>query len=240
MKKIFVIIDNKFMYNEFQKIISSKEDVSAHYFCSPESVQTFREQIDTNNIQPIILKEKVDFLIENFDLGISCHSKQIFPDKLVNLKLCINVHPGLNPHNRGWYPQVFSIMNGLPAGVTIHIMDNEIDHGNIIVQKEVEINSYDTSLDVYNRLLSMEIELLEKNIDNILSRNFEGLALNLNGNYNSIRDYHNICEIDLNKNVTMKEAINFLRAMSHPPYKNSYFIDQNGSKIYVSLVLEKE
>ena len=37
----------------------------------------------------------------------------------------------------------------------------------------------------------------------------------------------------------MKEAINYLRAMTHPPYKNSYFIDEDGNKIFVSIELEK-
>ena len=60
------------------------------------------------------------------------------------------------------------------------------------------------------------------------------------GNYNSISDYQNMCKIDLNKKVTMKEAIDFLRAMTHPPYKNSFFLDENNKKVFVSLHLEIE
>lgn len=68
-------------------------------------------------------------IIASADIVFSLHCKQIFPQSLVEAVTCINVHPGYNPYNRGWYPQVFSIMNGLPAGVTIHKMDDKVDHG---------------------------------------------------------------------------------------------------------------
>jgi len=240
MKKIFIVTDNNFIYKEFEKIITIRSDVYVEYFCSLKSLHIFEDEINQNKIKPLLLKEAEDFLINNFDLGLSCHSKQIFPAKLVNTVLCINIHPGLNPYNRGWYPQVFSIINKSPAGATIHVMDEEIDHGDIIIQEEVKINLFDTSLDVYNKVQTKEIELLNKVIEDIIDNSFERIKPNSEGNYNSIQDYKALCEIDLNKKVTMKEAINYLRAMTHAPYKNSYFIDENGNKIFISIELEKK
>jgi len=239
MKKIFVVTDNKVILNEFKKNIDCKENVIVEYFCSPKSIKTFEDEITNNEIQPINMKESADFFINNYVFGISCHSKQLFPAKLVNTILCVNIHPGLNPYNRGWFPQVFSIINGLPVGATIHVMDEEIDHGDIIIQEEVEINSHENSLDVYNKVQSKEIELFEQVIDDILDNKFSKIKPNSEGNYNSIQDYKAMCEIDLDKKVTMKEAINYLRAMTHPPYKNSYFIDEDGNKVFVSIELEK-
>lgn len=239
MKKIFVVTDNKIIFTEFNKIINCKENVSVEYFCSPKSVECFRDEISCNQITPLLIKENIDFFLANYELGISCHSKQLFPKKIVDTVLCINIHPGLNPHNRGWFPQVFSIIHGMPIGATIHVMDEEIDHGDIIIQDEVKITSYDNSLDVYNKVQKKEIELFLQVIDDILEGNFKTIKPESEGNYNSIKDYRRICEIDLNKEVTMKEAINYLRAMTHPPYKNSYFIDENGNKVFVSMSLEK-
>jgi len=239
MKRMFVVTDNKFIYEEFKKIASSR-DIKVDYFCSPKSNKTFQYEIKNSLITPIVLKEDDSTLINNYELGISCHSKQLFPALLVNSLLCINIHPGLNPFNRGWFPQVFSIINGLPIGATIHIMDEEIDHGDIIVQEEVEINLEDTSSDVYNKVIKKEIELLKQYIDKILDNSFQKSSPSSEGNYNSIQDYKNLCQIDLNKKTTMKEAIDFLRAMTHPPYKNSYFIDEDGDKIYISIELERK
>lgn len=239
MKKIFVVTDNKVILGEFKKIIDSKENVIVEYFCSPKSVKAFEYEISCNQIKPITIKESTDFIIENYELGISCHSKQLFPAKLVNSVLCVNIHPGLNPHNRGWYPQVFSIINGMPIGATIHVMDEEIDHGDIIIQEEVKIDPYENSLEVYNKVQAKEIELFSQVVDNILENTFKRMKPKSEGNYNSIQDYKKMCEIDLDKKVTMGEAIDYLRAMTHPPYKNSYFMDEDGNKIFVSIDLEK-
>lgn len=239
MKKIFVVTDNKVVLDEFKKIIDSKGNIEVDYYCSPKSVNNFQLELLENQIKPIVMKENADFFIEDYDLGISCHSKQLFPAKLVNSLVCVNIHPGLNPYNRGWYPQVFSIINGLPVGATIHVMDEEIDHGDIIIQETVEINSFENSLEVYNKVQKKEIELFSKVIDDILNAKFTKIIPKSEGNYNSIQDYKKLCEIDLNKKVTMKEAIDYLRAMTHPPYKNSYFFDEDGNKVFISIELEK-
>ena len=235
MKKVFVVTDNKVIFEEFKKVASKKNDVLFEYFCSPKSIETFSYEISSNQIKTIIMKENANFFISNdYDFGISCHSKQLFP-----AILCINIHPGFNPHNRGWFPQVFSIINGLPVGATIHVMDEEIDHGDIIIQEEVHINSFETSLDVYNKVQVKEIELFNKILDDVLVNKFNRIKPKSEGNYNSIQDYKDLCEIDLDKKVTMKEAINYLRAMTHPPYKNCYFEDESGDKVFVSIELEK-
>lgn len=239
MKKVFVVTDNKLIFDAFRTIVADKKDVIFEYFCSEKSSKLFEKQIVLNQIRSISMKDSARFFIDNYDLGISCHSKQLFPSELVNTILCVNIHPGLNPYNRGWFPQVFSIVNGLPVGATIHIMDEEIDHGDIIIQEEVKISPHENSLDVYNKVQAKEIELFEQVIDDILNNNFNIIKPNSEGNYNSIQDYKAMTEINLDQKITMKEAIDYLRAMTHPPYKNSFFIDEDGNKVFVSIDLEK-
>ena len=45
--------------------------------------------------------DRVSLIIESYQLVISVHCKQIFPKRLVENVLCINLHPGYNPFNRG-------------------------------------------------------------------------------------------------------------------------------------------
>lgn len=240
MKRIFVVTDNKNIYKEFKRITKYK-NIIVDYFCSKKSSSLFGYEIENEEIKIVSLKEEYRKLIEEkYYLGFSCHSKQVFPSELVNNILCINIHPGLNPYNRGWFPQVFSIINKLPVGVTIHVMDEEIDHGDIIIQEEVEVESNDTSLDVYNKIQLKEMELFEINIDHILSLEFNRIKPLSEGNYNSIQDYRNLCQIDLDKKVSMGEAIDYLRALTHLPYKNAYFIDKNGKKVYITINLYKD
>ena len=236
MISIFVITDNPIQYRRVREIISSKEDVSATYFCSPNSDSLFSHEISKGEISMIDLKINSSSLYK-YDVGFSIHSKQIFPKGLVDSVRCINVHPGYNPVNRGWYPQVFSLLNGSNGGATIHLMDAEIDHGPILVQERVHALSTDTSKDFYERILDCEIRLFEENFEKFVSAGYCGQKVECEGNYNSIKDFKDMCQIDLDEVTTFKEAINKLRALTHPPYKNAFFIDSEGKKIYLELKL---
>ncbi len=236
---VFLLSDNKKMFFEIKRILGSIADLHVDFYCSPESQKTFENEISKKLITPKNIKRNFAILARTYDLGISCHSKQIFPPDLVKSVRCINIHPGFNPHNRGWYPQIFSIINGFPAGATIHEMDPKIDHGAVIVQEQVEIFSNDTSLSLYNRILKKEVELLEININRILRNEYTPSPLENDGNFNTKQDFRKLCEIDLDRKVTYREAINKLRALSHDPYSNAYFYDKDGRKIYISIKLNK-
>lgn len=234
---IFFLTDNKLWFSFLDSWRGERKE-SISIFCSPEGGDIFPEEINHGQISVIDVKNNVDALSFNFDVGFSCHCKQIFPKTLVESIPCFNFHPGLNPHNRGWFPQVFSIINGKPVGATVHKMDHKIDHGPVVAQKAIDINSWDTSRTVYDRILKAEFELFDIWVDHLLSGNFKEVALDSAGNYNSISDFKDLCEIDLERKVSFKEAIDYLRAMSFDGYDNAFFYDQSGRKIYVSISLK--
>lgn len=235
---IFILTDNKFWFQKAKEVFELTEH-HASFFCSPKGVHLFTSEVENGEIQSIDVKKDTQFLIENFDLGFSCHCKQIFPKALVESVRCINIHPGLNPHNRGWFPQVFSILNKKPIGATIHLMDADVDHGDILYQKEVEVFGWDTSKSIYDRLLKAEFELFKENFEELITGKYEQSKVESQGNYNSISDYNALLEIDMDKKLTMREAIDFLRAMTHQPYKNAYFLTEKGEKVFVALDIEK-
>lgn len=160
-------------------------------------------------------------LLSRFDLVVSAHCKQLFPASLVNGLRCVNLHPGLNPFNRGWFPQVFSIINGLPAGATLHEMDEEIDHGAVIDQAEVEVLPWDTSGSVYQKVLEAEKEIFVRSAPFLLGIESCPRANVDKGNYNSIEDFRQLCKLDLDHVGTLREHLALLRALSHPPYWNA-------------------
>jgi len=183
---------------------------------------------------------EVKNIINSFDIIFSLHCKQIFPAKLVNNATCINIHPGFNPYNRGWYPQVFSIINKLPVGVTIHLMNSEIDHGPIIYQQKISIQEHETSLEVYKKVIVKEKEMLEKHFSNLVFGDYITFDAEDDGNYNSITDFNNLCELNLDNTASLKEHIDLLRALSHGNFKNAYFINSEGQKNYISLTIIPE
>ncbi len=67
---------------------------------------------------------------------------QIIKNDILNLPnvLIVNYHPSLLPKYRGPSPISWMILNGeRKAGITIHLLTNEIDAGDIILQQEIDI-----------------------------------------------------------------------------------------------------
>lgn len=236
MIKILVLTDNVYIYIKFLEIIKYKTRVDCEFIfrCSPSSSALFE---DYKDVKALDIKKEYESVINDYDLVISCHCKKIFPKKLVNSKRCINIHPGLNPYNRGWYPQVFAINNQLPHGATIHVMDEEIDHGDIITQGQVYIESYDTSLSVYEKVVQLEMKLFEESFDLIIDGTYSAKEMATKGNYNGIEDFKRLCKLDLNNHGSLREHIDLLRSLTHGDYKNAYFIDVAGNKVFVGLNL---
>ncbi|WP_374210189.1 formyltransferase family protein [Pseudonocardia sp. McavD-2-B] len=71
-----------------------------------------------------------------------------------------NVHISLLPYGRGADPNLWSILDDTPSGVTVHEMDKGLDTGRIVLQSEVELDdSVDTLRTSYNRLQEEAVRL---------------------------------------------------------------------------------
>jgi dTDP-4-amino-4,6-dideoxyglucose formyltransferase len=239
--KILVITDNLYLFEKFTEIAAEFNLASIfsyrYSFSNAEFKNIFK---DDEEFKPVNIKEEADQLIKSHDLIISLHSKQLFPERLIKAVKCINIHPGFNPFNRGWFPQVFSILNKLSLGATIHEIDEQIDHGLIIDQVEIPVYSWDTSLSAYNRVIESEIGLIKKNIAKIIQGNYKAIAMSEEGNLNLKKDFDVLCRLDLNEVNTFGTFIDRLRALTHGDYKNAYFIDAEEKKIFVKIELEPD
>ncbi len=95
---------------------------------------------------------------------------RVLPPKLLGLptKGSINLHASLLPKYRGAAPIHWAIINGEnKTGCTIFFLDEKVDTGQIIKQKETEIGPDETTGDVYNRLKKMGGKLLAEAVDEI-------------------------------------------------------------------------
>ena len=95
----------------------------------------------------------------------------ILPRSVLDIfpKGIINVHPSLLPLYRGSTPGQSALLNGdTKTGVTIIKLDEEVDHGPILVQKEQEILTSDTSSTLYERLFSTGAQLLPNTLHKYL------------------------------------------------------------------------
>jgi methionyl-tRNA formyltransferase len=227
---ILFFSDNRRIY-EGLRAFAAEQGWDVEFACSP----------GTDFAEPIRIRDQVDRLIAEYDVIVSGHCKQIFPSRLVQATSCINLHPGFNPHTRGWYPQVFSIVNRLPIGFTVHLMDDGIDSGPIIYRQSVESRFWDTSRSLYERVVAAEIASLPHWLPQVVARDFTSFPPESSGNYFSRADFDALCEIDLSRTGTFEEFYNLLRGTSFPPFDNAYVRDpQSGAKVYLRLDVHKE
>jgi phosphoribosylglycinamide formyltransferase-1 len=83
-----------------------------------------------------------------------------WPDRVVN------VHPSLLPAFRGAHAVEEAIATGVRiTGVTVHLVDELVDHGPIIAQEAVEVASADTAASLHERLHAVEHRLLPRCVD---------------------------------------------------------------------------
>jgi methionyl-tRNA formyltransferase len=241
---VLIISDNLPLCKAFEKIILDLklQHVNWTFSISPfSSLDSFIQAL-SNEVKVVNLKNdvEIDFICKNYSLVLSIHCKQIFPKKLVETVKCINIHPGYNPINRGWYPQVFAIINNSEVGATIHEIDAFLDHGKIIDREFVTIESWDTSLSLYEKITNLELVLLQKNLVNILSNSYNTIVPENEGSLYLKKDFNALCELDLTKQQSIQETLNLLRALTHGTYKNAYYIDpSSGAKIYVCVEFKK-
>lgn len=151
----------------------------------------------------------------------------------------INLHPAYLPFNRGQYPNVWSIVEGTPAGVTIHYLDAGIDTGDIIAQKEAVVEPTDTGKSLYHRLEEITLRLFKQEWPKIKEGAAPRTPQTSKGTFHRTRDVDRIDEIELDRTYTGRDLINILRARTFPPYPSAFF-RVNGKKVYIRVQLEEE
>lgn len=153
----------------------------------------------------------------------------------------INLHPSYLPYNRGSYPNVWSIVEGTPAGVTLHYIDEGIDTGDVIAQKKVPIEPTDTGESLYHRLEKACVGLFKATWPALREGRVSSVRQPQGtGTYHRARDVQNIDEIDLNRTYLAKDLINIIRARTYSPYNGAYFRDPKNRRVFLRLSLYYE
>ena len=122
------------------------------------SVTRYEEKLNRESIT----KCEYDFLISfGYRYIISKEILDYFKGKAINL------HISCLPWNKGTDPNLWSILENTPKGVTIHQMDYDLDTGQILYQKEISFDDNDTLKSSYDKLQTGLVELFKANWDNI-------------------------------------------------------------------------
>lgn len=167
-----------------KKLIDKKYDIAA-VFTQPDkprdrgmklSYSPVKELALENNIpvyQPTKLRDgTATELIKSLkpDILVVVAYGRILPDDMLEVPKygAINVHASLLPKYRGAAPIQWAVLNGDKiTGVTTMYLASEMDTGDIIYTSETEIGEFETSGELFDRLMIMGAELLARTLRDI-------------------------------------------------------------------------
>jgi len=97
------------------------------------------------------------------DVAVVVAYGRLLPDAILSLPPlgCINVHGSLLPKYRGSAPIQWAVLNGeRTTGVSTMYLSHDMDAGDVIFTRETEIGEFETSGELFDRLMSLGAELL--------------------------------------------------------------------------------
>jgi phosphoribosylglycinamide formyltransferase-1 len=127
-----------------------------------------REEHDREVVQ-ILQERKVDLVcLAGYMRLLSPWFVKQFPHRI------LNIHPSLLPAFPGLEAQEQAFAYGVKVtGCTVHFVDEELDHGPIIVQKAIEVLKSDNEKTLAARILEQEHKAYSEAINMVLSGNFK-------------------------------------------------------------------
>lgn len=134
---------------------------------TPPPVKILAEKLGLPVIQPENLKDpefESTLLKYNADIFIVV-AFSILPRNILGASRfgALNIHGSLLPAYRGAAPVQWAIANGEPqTGVTIFLLDEKMDHGPILEQREVAIDMEDTAQTLLDKMVLPACDGLEQ------------------------------------------------------------------------------
>lgn len=118
---------------------------------------------------------------------ISFGYRHILPPEIVReyAGRAFNLHISMLPWNRGASPNLWAWYDGTPHGVTLHLIDEGVDTGKWIAQREVIPHEIDTLATSYRNLTRAGLELIHEWLPRLVRSEFEAHDYSGTGTYHT-------------------------------------------------------
>jgi phosphoribosylglycinamide formyltransferase-1 len=110
----------------------------------------------TDTVRDVLVERSVDTVVlAGFMRVLGASFFEAFPDRV------LNVHPALLPSFPGAHAVADALAWGVRVtGVTVHLVDEQVDHGPIVLQEAIEVHDGDTWETLEPRIHAVEHRLL--------------------------------------------------------------------------------
>ncbi|OJI06852.1 MAG: methionyl-tRNA formyltransferase [Candidatus Vogelbacteria bacterium CG22_combo_CG10-13_8_21_14_all_37_9] len=147
-------------------IISTPDQVQGrHLTLSPPPIKIWAQKNKIPLLQPESLKKDFIFSSGSWDLFLVASYGKIIPESILEIPThqVLNIHPSLLPLYRGPSPLQSALLNGeTETGVTIMLVDPEMDHGPILAQEKIDLTEGTNYLVLEKHLAILGAQLFAK------------------------------------------------------------------------------
>jgi methionyl-tRNA formyltransferase len=195
-------------------------------------VYTHEAPYHINDLAALCVEKKVPFSTEPIQLNnlpfkadiiLSLYYRHIIGKEVIDScdGKIINLHPSLLPKYKGCSSLTWAMIhNEKQAGFTFHYLTEKVDSGNILYQKKIRIEEFDTQITLYHRIMFEASKQLNKIIKMVI----QGIAgqpqEHLSGHYFKRGCPHNGI---IGEHWNPDEVKRFIRSMIYPPLPVAVF-----------------
>ena len=163
--------------------------------------------------------------IEDADIIISVLYDKIFKMKQLQNKSAFNFHPGVLPDYRGSGNYSWCLINEeKETGITLHLIDEGIDTGDIISIEKFKILKKDTSFSLFQKGERVIFKMFKDWFEKLLREDFISQP-QPEGNY---RTYY---RKDLQNSLDLTR---FAKAFSFPNKQKAFYYNHKNEKIFIN------
>ncbi|MFA5652216.1 MAG: methionyl-tRNA formyltransferase [Candidatus Paceibacterota bacterium] len=202
---------------------------------TPTPTKVWAQENGIEYVEPVKLKDET-FLnkIKNYNLHIVASYGKIIPKIVIDMPKyqMLNIHPSLLPKYRGPSPLQEQILNDeKEIGVSIMLIDEQVDHGKIIAQKKVGIPEWPVGFFELQETLAKEgAKILGDMLPDWIKGKIKAQAQNDSQATFTKKVEKQDGFLDLNSDAHK----NYLKILAYEDWPKTYFeIEKNGGKMRV-------
>ena len=216
-----------------------KKDISIIIFtknCSMRIktiVKKFSPKSNYFNSNKPCQNKKLMFTIQDETyLGFNLGFNYLISKKFLKKIKIVNPHPSYLPFNKGSHHSFWSIIDGTPAGATIHWMNSKFDSGNIIKRQKLKLDKYISAEIIQKKSENLSIKLLSEVINKIL-KNFSNSIKQKKGTYHFKKDINTKDTLKYNQSIKIKDLFKLIRATYNK--ENGFYIQLKNEKFFIKI-----
>jgi phosphoribosylglycinamide formyltransferase-1 len=164
-----------------QLVVSNKENAGVLQHAKNYGIESMllqnKEQFASSEFLSFLKRKPIHFIVlAGFLWLIPEELIHQFPDRIVN------IHPSLLPKygGKGMYGnkvhEAVVANNEKESGISIHLVNNEYDKGQLLFQKSVLLDASDTAEIVAKKVLALEHQFFPKIIEDYCLKNYQTWA----------------------------------------------------------------